>query len=111
MDIDFSNVPVNKLRMYGGKNGTKIGIVFQGENYMLKLPAKPQKNKEMSYTNGCISEYVACHIFESLGIETQKTLLGRYRGKISVACKDFFKTIIKARKEKIIDKEMERLTE
>ena len=48
----------------------------------------------MSYTNSCISEYLACHIFQSLGIPTQETLLGTYtdkRGKekIVVACKDF----------------------
>ena len=38
----------------------------------------------MSYTNGCISEYVACHIFEMLGFRVQDTLLGNYtdsRGK------------------------------
>lgn len=89
MTIDFSNAPVNRFRMYGGKSGNKIGIKFQGENYMLKFPPKPAKNPEMSYTNGCISEYIACHIFESLGMETQKTLLGTYGDKVTVACKDF----------------------
>jgi len=48
----------------------------------------------MSYTNGCISEYLACKIFRSIGINTQETILGTYtdkRGKekIVVACKDF----------------------
>lgn len=48
----------------------------------------------MSYTNGCISEYLACHVFASLGFKTQETLLGTYtdpRGKekVVVACKDF----------------------
>ncbi len=89
MELDFTNAQINKFRMYGGNNGNKISILFQGENYMLKFPPKPTKNPEMSYTNGCISEYVACHIFESLGMETQKTLLGRYGDKIVVACKDF----------------------
>ena len=28
--------------------------------------------------NSCISEYLACHIFELLGIKAQKTLLGTY---------------------------------
>lgn len=89
MNIDFSNAPVNKFRMYGGKSGNKICIKFQNEDYMLKFPPKPSKNLEMSYTNGCISEYIACHVFESLGMETQKTLLGTYRDKVTVACKDF----------------------
>lgn len=89
MELDFTNAQINRFRMYGGNNGNKISILFQGENYMLKFPPKPSKNPEMSYTNGCFSEYVACHIFESLGLETQKTLLGRYGDKIVVACKDF----------------------
>jgi hypothetical protein len=75
--------------MYGGANGNKIGIVYQGENYMLKFPPKPTRNPEMSYTNGCVSEYVACHIFRLLGFDAQRTLLGRYGDKITVACGDF----------------------
>lgn len=60
---------------------------------MLKFPPPPTINKEMSYANSCISEYIGCHIFESIGIPTQQTLLGTYsvRGKekVVVACKDF----------------------
>lgn len=89
MYLDFTDAPINKFRMYGGNNGNKISILFQGENYMLKFPPKPSQNTEISYTNGCISEYVACHIFQALGMETQKTLLGNYGDKITVACKDF----------------------
>lgn len=89
MYFDFTDAPVNKFRMYGGNNGNKINILFQGENYMLKFPPKPSKNTEMSYTNGCINEYVACHIFQSLGMETQETLLGNYGDKLTVACRDF----------------------
>lgn len=89
MERDFTSEKVNKLRMYGGANGNKISIIYQGENYMLKFPPKPTRTPDVSYTNGCISEYVACHIFETLGIDTQKTLLGRYGDKITVACKDF----------------------
>lgn len=89
MELDFTNAQINRFRMYGGNNGNKISVIFQNENYMLKFPPKPSKNPEMSYTNGCISEYVACHVFESLGIETQKTLLGNYGDKIVVACRDF----------------------
>ena len=62
--IDFTNCPVNRFRAYGGANGNKINISYEGSSYMLKFPPRPSRNKEMSYTNGCISEYVACHIFE-----------------------------------------------
>lgn len=48
----------------------------------------------MSYSNSCISEYLACHIVGLLGIQAQETLLGTYtdkRGKekVVVACRDF----------------------
>ncbi len=88
-EIDFSNAEINRLRMYGGANGSKIGIVYEGERYMLKFPPKPQRNPDMSYTNSCISEHVACRIFKALGMEAQETVLGMYNGKIAVACKDF----------------------
>ena len=72
--IDFTNCPVNRFRAYGGANGNKINISYEGSSYMLKFPPRPSRNKEMSYTNGCISEYVACHIFEMLGFRVQDTL-------------------------------------
>lgn len=79
--------------MYGGANGNKLCIEYNGNRYMLKFPSKPTKKTELSYSNGCISEYLACHIYESLGIPVQKTLLGIYnkdgKEKIVVACKDF----------------------
>ena len=87
MELNFTNSQINRYRMYGGNNGNKISIYFQGESYMLKFPPKPSKNPEMSYTNGCISEYAACHIFESLGIETQQTLLGVTRIKLWLPAK------------------------
>lgn len=89
MELDFTDLKVNRLKMYGGANGNKIGIVYHGKNYMLKFPPKPTLNTNMTYTNSCFSEYVACRIFKSLGIETQETLLGKYHDKITVACKDF----------------------
>jgi hypothetical protein len=88
-EIDFTNAKIDKLRMYGGANGSKIGIIHRDERYMLKFPPRPARNPEMSYTNSCISEYVACNIFQTLGIDTQQTLLGRYGDKTVVACKDF----------------------
>lgn len=92
--IDFTSCEVNKFRAYGGANGNKINILYEGNSYMLKFPPIPNRNKAMSYTNGCISEYLACHIFASLGFKTQETLLGTYtdpRGKekVVVACGDF----------------------
>lgn len=92
--IDFTQCEVNRFRAYGGANGNKINIRYEGKSYMLKFPPTPGKTKVMSYTNGCISEYLACHIYETLGIRVQETLLGSYtdkrrKEKIVVACRDF----------------------
>ncbi len=90
--VDFTNLPVRK-KTYTGANGSKICVVYNNELYMLKFPALSTKNKDISYANGCISEYIGCHIFESVGLCAQKTILGTYNSsgkeKIVVACKDF----------------------
>ena len=90
--IDFSALP-RKNKTYAGANGSKISVVYNGEQYMLKFPPVPRKNTDMSYTNSCISEYIGSHIFNILGIRTQETLLGKFtvnnKEKIVVACKDF----------------------
>ncbi len=90
--IDFTTMPrMNKA--YGGANGSKISIIYEDEPYMLKFPSFARLNNNMSYANGCFSEYLGCKIFESLGIPAQKTQLGIYRSKgkekIVVACRDF----------------------
>lgn len=89
--IDFTNA-MKKNKTYAGANGGKISVMYNGEQYMLKFPPFPIINKEMSYTNSCISEYLGCKIFESVRIPVQKVLLGTYTSKgkkIVVACKDF----------------------
>ena len=42
---------------------------------MLKFPPFPTINKGISYTNSCISEYIGCKIFESVGIPVQELSL------------------------------------
>ena len=90
--IDFTGLPTRK-KAYAGANGGKIAVIYEGEQYMLKFPPPPKRNKNMSYMNSCISEYLGCHIFEAVGIPVQKTMLGIYRSsgkeKVVVACKDF----------------------
>lgn len=92
MIIDFTKLP-RRNKTYAGANGNKIAVVYEDELYMLKFPAMARLNKDMSYANGCISEYLGSHIFEFADIPVQKTLLGIYnkngKEKIVVACKDF----------------------
>ena len=90
--IDFTNLP-KKRKAYAGANGNKIAVIYQGEQYMLKFPPAAKQNHDMIYSNSCFSEYLGCHIYESIGIPVQKTLLGTFtvggREKIVVACRDF----------------------
>ena len=90
--IDFTNA-VQKNKTYAGANGGKISVLYNGEQYMLKFPPFPTINKEMSYTNSCISEYIGCKVFETVGIPVQETVIGTYtskgKEKVVVACKDF----------------------
>ncbi len=90
--IDFSELP-KKNKTYAGANGSKISVIYEGRQYMLKFPPVPTKNKDMSYSNSCFSEYLGCQIYKSIGVPVQDTMLGTYtvkgKEKIVVACGDF----------------------
>ena len=90
--MDFTDLP-RRNKTYTGANGSKISVELNGELYMLKFPTVPSRNREMSYTNGCVSEYLGSHIFNLVGIKAQETMLGTYfsngKEKLIVACKDF----------------------
>lgn len=91
--IDFSNCQ-QLASTYGGSE-LKKRIKYKNEFYMLKFPDPSRAKKiQQSYINNQFSEYIGCHIFESVGIPVQKTLLGIFKDKdknqkICVACRDF----------------------
>ena len=92
--IDFTNCKRVYGKAYNGANGKKIAVIYDGNRYMIKFPPSGEhKPTDLSYTNSCISEYIACHIFNLLGVQAQKTLLGTFqvgeKTKIVCACKDF----------------------
>lgn len=90
--IDFTLLP-RRNKSYAGANGSKIAVIYNDTLYMLKFPGAARLNQEISYANGCISEYLGSHVFALAGIPVQDTLLGTYRvngkEKIVVACRDF----------------------
>lgn len=97
VEIDFTNCKRVIGKAYNGANGKKIAVEYNGQRYMVKFPPSgAQKPTELSYTNSCFSEYLACHIFNLLGVPAQETLLGTFRvsGKTKVvcACHDFTST-------------------
>lgn len=86
--IDFTNCPIDTLKMYGRANGNKIGIIYNNEHYLLKFPQQAKFNN-MSYANSTINEHISCQIIKEIGLPVQETILGKYSDKIVVACKDF----------------------
>lgn len=90
--IDFNGYEQNQ-RMYGGTAGRKMGICYQGNNYILKFPGnlkeQQMKNIRLSYSNSPVCEYIGSQIYRLLGFPVHETLLGTRNGKTVVACKDF----------------------
>ena len=90
--IDFTALP-RRNKSYAGANGSKIAVIYEDALYMLKFPGAARLNQDLSYANGCISEYLGSHVFALAGIPAQETLLGTYclngKEKIVVACRDF----------------------
>lgn len=81
--IDFSTYRQSG-KYYGGSE-KKLGIVIDGEDYMLKF----QKRTPFGKRNNHISEFLGSHIFDICGFSTHKTYLG-FRGEEQVvACRDF----------------------
>lgn len=90
--LDLTNYPKNNGKSYLGANGSKKCIKINGHDYMVKFPSPATQKTELSYANGCITEYIGCHIFELTQVPVQETLLAKYnvngKEKIVVACKD-----------------------
>ena len=63
--IDFASCPINKFKYYGGKNGGKICVLYNNEDYMLKFPSAKEGISEHVYSNNCISEYISCNIIKT----------------------------------------------
>lgn len=99
--INFTNCPIDLSANYGGSD-RKRGIIYNNEKYMLKIsdrvPTEKRNDLNTSYSNSAYSEYIGCHILNSMGFNVQDTLLGEMsmmssKGEIdiypAVACKNF----------------------
>lgn len=79
--------------MYGGTAGRKMGICYNGNDYILKFPGnlkeQHMKNICLSYSNSPVCEYIGSKIYRMLGFAVHDTILGIRNGKIVVACRDF----------------------
>lgn len=88
--IDFSDYKQEYLRTYGGASGRKYDINYKGEKWFLKFPGNIKEQvADLSYSNSAISEYIGSQIYSLIGIDVHDTLLGIYKNKCVVACRDF----------------------
>ena len=90
--IDFTNCK-ELISTYGGSEKKKK-ILYGNKIYLLKFPDPIRdKGNTLSYMNNQFSEYIGCHIMESLGIPVQRTIMCIYdenfKKKIVFACEDF----------------------
>ena len=91
MEYNFNEHIVEVLaNRFGGSERKETVLLDDDRIYLLKLPDPTrEKDRSISYINNAVSEYIGCQIFASVGMETQKVILGTYtneRGKIYIAC-------------------------
>lgn len=90
--VDFNGYEQNQ-RMYGGTAGRKMGISYQGRDYILKFPGnlreQGMKNIQLSYSNSPVCEYIGSQIYQIFGFSVHETILGERNGKTVVVCGDF----------------------
>ena len=91
--INFDNCPYSiRNGMYGGVGGRKDGIIYNNEMWIIKYPKSTKDmigDNLLSYTSSPVSEYLGSKVYEMLGFDVHKTLLGERNGYLVVACKDF----------------------
>ena len=82
-----------ELNNYKGSEKKKT-LIYNNKKYLVKFPDPiREKNKNISYINNALSEYIGSNIFKMIGFKTQNTLLGTYiyNGieRVVCACEDF----------------------
>ncbi len=72
-------------RMYGGTAGRKMGISYNGRDYILKFPGnlreQGMKNIRLSYYNSPVCEYIGSQVYRMLGFQVHETMLGERKEK------------------------------
>lgn len=81
--MDFSKYP-DGGRFYSGAERKK-SLLVSGKPYFIKFQKKSRDGLRFNH----VSEYLGSHIFSMLGIESQETTLGTYKGENIVAIRDF----------------------
>ena len=99
--FNFTKCKIDRISAYGGSD-QKRSIIIDEKKYMLKfsdrVPEEKRNDLNSSYSNSYASEYIGCHIIETIGLDVQHTILGTYERYSSdgilqeypvVACENF----------------------
>ena len=97
--INFTDYALSDRDLqYAGRAGEKRGIIYNDDYWFLKFPKNTigmNRVTGISYVTSPLSEYIGSHIYEILGYDVHKTILGicndGKRNKVVCACKDFIK--------------------
>lgn len=81
--IDVSSAKV--ISQYYGGSERKTAVVIDGKRYIMKFQMRTEFGPKYNH----VSEHIGSRVFEELGLESQKTILGTYRGEEVVLCKVF----------------------
>lgn len=94
--INFTSLPKSDF-LYGGNAGLKRGLIWNNKTWLIKFPQETTTfdNVDISFTTSPLSEYIGSHIYEILGYNVHKTVLGTFhnekinRTQLVVGCQDF----------------------
>lgn len=78
-------------KSFSGSAGSKFGVYYNDKDRIMKLPRNGRyfHDVNISYNTSPLSEYLGSHIYEILGFDVHETLLGTYKNKVVVLCKNF----------------------
>ncbi|MFN2926446.1 HipA domain-containing protein [Lachnospiraceae bacterium YH-ros2228] len=90
-----AHIMKEEFNIYSGSEKKKTLLMDDGQRYMLKFPDPTRERKlRLSYINNAVSEYLGCHVYQTIEIPAQNTSLGIYtteagKQKIACLCRDF----------------------
>ena len=126
MMIDFSAYPIDPFRTYGGGNGNKIGVLkkmaeilsnpheIDNRVYVFPTSALKQDGRKINYF-----DFITSHVNPDCTAALVRMLPRIYTDEInafierqeflSALQKEFYRTMLRVRKEKILDAALERI--
>jgi len=82
------------INRHGGSERKETVLLDDGHQYILKESDPTRElHRDISYINNALSEYLGCHIYQSVDIPVQETMLGWYINKsgnqrLACLCRD-----------------------